>query len=271
MKERLKNLLKKYPRLYSAIMKGYTFAVMKSRYLKEYLFGTRVREREWARRHLYKGNDWNNTQHLGENDEWVKSYWESRYHNHRSFLVERISNFSPISSLLEIGCNCGPNLYLLAKRFPDAEIRGIDINPSAVQKGNEWLAQEGISNVKLLVGKADELGQFQDRSFDVVFTDAVLIYIGPDKIKKVVQDMIRITRQGLILIEWHCFEPQRKDRNGLGVYYEGCWKRDYVALLRQFISEEQINIIKINEDMWPDKNWKQVGAIIEAKLFKKQF
>ncbi len=56
-----------------------------------------------------------------------------------------------------------------------AQIRGIDINPMAIQRGNEWLAQEGISNVRLSVGKADELEEFPDKSFDVVFTDAVLI------------------------------------------------------------------------------------------------
>ena len=143
-----------------------------------------------------------------------------------------------------------PNLCLLAKKLPDAEIRGIDINTIAVQKGNEWLAQEGISNVKLLAGKADELDQFQDKSFDVVFTDAVLIYIGPDKIKEIMKEAIRIARRALILVEWHCFESQ-KDPHGLGVFYLGCWKRDYVALLKQFVSEEQIHVTKTPEDVWP--------------------
>ena len=139
-------------------------------------------------------------------------------------MVETISNLNP-NSILEIGCNCGPNLYLLAKKFLNAEIIGIDINSMAVQKGNEWLAQEGFSNVKLLESKADELGQFQDKSFDVVFTDAVLIYIGPDKIKEIIENMIRITRKALILMEWHSFEPDHKDPFGLGVYHFGCWKR----------------------------------------------
>ena len=108
-------------------------------------------------------------------------------------------------------------MYLIAKKFPNAEVRGIDINPMAIQKGDEWLAQEGISNVKLSVGKADELGQFQDGSFDIVFTDAVLVVIGPDKIKEVIKEIIRIARRALIMVEWHCFEPQLRDPYGLGV------------------------------------------------------
>jgi ubiquinone/menaquinone biosynthesis C-methylase UbiE len=262
MKEQLKHLLGKMPALYRFITKGYTDSVLRFRYLKYFLSGTEVSEREWATRHLREGererDDWGEWCY-----DWIKGYWDSQDHPHRPFLIKTISKYKP-SSILEIGCNCGPNLHLLAKKFPDAEIRGIDINPMAVQKGNEWLAQERISNVKLLVGKADELWQFQDKSFDVVFTDAVLIYIGPDKIKEVIREMIRVTRKALILMEWHSFEPERKDPKGLGVYEQGIWKRDYVTLLKQFVREEQIHVTKVTEDVWPDKNWKEVGAVIEV-------
>ena len=261
MKEHLKHILRKWPAFYRLVETSYY--TLGFRRLKEHLSGTKVTEKEWATRHLRKEkkrDDWAK----GGRD-WIKSYWNSQDHSHRLFLIERISKFSP-NSILEIGCNCGPNLYLLAKKFPDAEIIGIDINPMAVQKGNEWLAQEDISNVKLLEGKADELEQFQDKSFDVVFTDAVLIYIGPDKINKVMEELVRITQGALILMEWHSFEPDHKDTSGRGVYHFGCWKRDYVALLKRFISEEQIHVTKITEDVWPDKNWKEVGAVIDVVM-----
>lgn len=153
------------------------------------------------------------------------------------------------------------------KKFPDAEIRGIDINTVAVQSGNEWLAQEGISNVELLEGKADELRQFRDKSFDVVFTDAVLIYIGPDKIKDVMKEMIRFARRAANLVEMHCFDAKERIRDpyGLGIYY-GYRKRDYVALLKQYVWKEQIHVTKIPEDVWPDKNWKKFGAVIEVVM-----
>jgi ubiquinone/menaquinone biosynthesis C-methylase UbiE len=250
-----KSFLEHWPALYSFIAKVYS-EYGYSR-LKEYLLGTKVREKEWITKHIHEGNDW------------IEFYWDFRHHSHRPLLIEKISKFFP-HSILEIGCNSGPNLYLLARKFPDAEIRGIDINPAAVQKGNDWLAEEGISNVKLLVGKADELGQFQDKSFDVVFTDAVLIYIGPDKIKDVMREMVRITRKALILVEWHSFEPKRKDPEGLGVYHRGYWKRDYAALLRKFVLEEQIRVTKITEDIWPDKNWKEVGAVIEIVMERRR-
>ena len=264
VKQQLANLLRRWPTMHRLTSKVYLKAYhsVGPRRLKEYLLGTRVREKWWATRHLRKSqsDDWGK----GSND-WIKGYWNSINHSHRSFLMERMSNFSPIHSILEIGCNCGPNLFLIAKTFPNIKIiRGIDINPTAVQKGNEWLAQEGFSNVLLSVGKADELGQFEDKSFDVVFTDAILIYIGPDKIKGVLKEMSRIARRALILVEWH-FNSQGKDPSGFGAYHLGYWKRDYAALLKQFVQEEQIRIIKIPEELWGGQ-WANLGCVIEVLL-----
>lgn len=249
MKDKLTLFLKRWPKFYNFLKSAF-------RSVQRRLLGTRLEEKYWAARHLRKGDDWGS-----EENDWVRGYWDSRDHSHRSFLMERIFMFSP-SSVLEIGCNCGPNLYILAKRFPDAEIRGIDINSVAVQKGNEWFAAEGILNVKLLVGKADDLGQFEDKSFDVVFTDAVLIYIGPDKIKKVIKEMLRVARKALIFLEWHCFNSKCSP---LGVY-RGHWMRNYATLLKEFVPENKIKIFKMPEEIWPDRNWQRWGAVIEVVM-----
>jgi len=251
VKQRFKHFLKRYPAIYRFVETIYHAlgSSVLGRALTWY-------EREWAARPLSAAEE----------------YWGHREHPSRKFLVERIANFSTISSILEVGCNSGPNLYLIAKKFPNAEIRGIDINPVAVQYGNMQFAQEGISNVKLLVSKADQLGQFHDRSFDIVFTSAVLVHISPDKIKEVINGMIRVTRQALILMEWHCFEPQSKDPYGLGVYHGNIrkswrtWKRDYIALLKQFVPEERIRVIKIPEGVWPGEPWDELGAVIEVVM-----
>ena len=124
--------LEKWPALYRLVV--WIYYMLKPVHLIELIVGTKAREDEWAARHLHKGSDWKSVQGTGDEDEWVMSYWGSRDHSHRTFLVEKISAYRPVSSILEIGCNCGPNLYLLAQRFPDAEIVGIDINPRAVQK-----------------------------------------------------------------------------------------------------------------------------------------
>jgi SAM-dependent methyltransferase len=244
-------------------------------------------------RNMTTGEGWAD-RHLCDGEDWIESYWKSRDHPHRSFLVERICKFSPLRSILEIGCASGPNLYNIAMKFPDAKIRGVDINPVAVQKGNEWLKKEGISNVKLEVGRAQELGRFADKSFDVVFTDATLIYISPVEIKQVIKEMLRLSRV-LVLNEWHSsnksltwfsemhyslrqkFEKHflSKERSRtLGISFKprsaslglfvGHWVRDYKTLLGEFVPPRKIHITKLPKELWNDKNWQRWGAIIEV-------
>jgi len=99
-----------------------------------------------------------------------------------------------------------------------------------------------------------------------VFTDAVLIYIGRDKIQRVIKEMVRVARKGLILVERHCFEPASRDRYGLGIRRQGLWLRDYIALLKTYVPEEKIRITKITKDVWPDPEWQKTGAVIEVAV-----
>lgn len=238
-------------------------------------------DEEWATRNLENG------------EAWSKGYWSTRYHPHRVFLADRIAKFSPIRNVLEIGSACGPNLYQIAKRFPNAQVKGIDINPMAVQKGNELFDQAGLSNVKLEVGRAQSLKRFQDKSFDVVLTDAVLIYVSPDEIRQVAREMLRIGRV-LVLNEWQVFNKwsalllntycylkkktgkiQAKRRfanldcslipkSSLG-FFVGHWVRDYKALFGEFCSKGKVHITKLPKELWNDKGWQTWGALIEVR------
>ncbi len=80
------------------------------------------------------------------------------------------------------------------------------------------------------------------------------------------RELIRITRKALVLMELHSFEPNKKDPLGLGTYHGGNWVRDYVALLKQFVSEKQIRVTKIPEDVWAGEPWKEYGAVIEVTV-----
>jgi ubiquinone/menaquinone biosynthesis C-methylase UbiE len=235
-----------------------------------------ITDKEWATRHLHDEN-------------WAEDYWKSRDDPHRLFLVEKISKYSPIKSVLEIGCASGPNLYLIAEKFPKLDVRGIDISPVAVQKGNKWFRQEGFSNVTLEVGKAQDLKRFADKTFDIVFTDAVLIYISPDEIKQAIKEMLRIGRV-IILNEWHAFNKWRAillntfycfkgtlvarqqfqnvkrsliPKPSLGLFV-GHWARDYRTLFEEFVPKERIHVTKLPNDLWKDKNWQRWGAIVEV-------
>jgi len=250
--QKIKQFLERRPFLYRIVLKIYLPFALGYIHFRKYLNRNKLPEL-WAKGYYHKGN------------ETAKQYRETIEHPHRSFLISKLANSSPIYSILEIGCSTGPNLYLFAKEFPNAEIRGVDIDPQVVKMGNDWFAREGISNVKLSVGRAEELGEFEDKSFDVMLTDAVLIYVSRGKIYGVIKNMVRIARKRLIFVEWHDFAGRPNERQGLGVYTNGHWVRDYVALLKQFVPEEQIRVTNITEDIWPGGGgWKRYGALIEV-------
>jgi ubiquinone/menaquinone biosynthesis C-methylase UbiE len=180
-------------------------------------------------------------------------------------LLERLVHYAPVSSVLELGSNCGPNLYRIAKAFPECSLVGVDANPLAVDWGNAQFRKEGLATVRLVCSRVDELEQFGTKSFDLVLTDALLIYIGPDKIEFVVREMLRIARKALILVEWH--EDGSESRSGLGALYEGVWKRDYRRLIEESVrSTAAVHLSKVPVDVWPSRQWMDLGYVIEIRL-----
>ena len=166
---------------------------------------------------------------------------------------------------MEVGCGYGANVQLLASRFSDAEVVGIDINPTSVLEGNALLAELGIQNARLLEGKADNLSRFADQQFDVVLTDATLLYIAPDKIEAVIREMRRVSRRALLFVELHCPES-RRDRQGLGVFTPDGWVRDYRRLLKKFFPDNSITLTKSPQDVWPEGRWGELGHLISVTL-----
>ena len=234
-------------------------------HIKIFFCGTRVYETEWEQRPSTDANengDWDTTC-----SDWIAGYWESTNHPHRKFLITHITGLRP-KSVLEIGCNCGPNLRLLTKNHPECRYTGIDINPDSIKKGNIWLKREGISNISLIYGVADDLGRYPDNSFDVVFTDAVLIYIGPDKIGPVLEEMIRVAKTKVILLEWQRqsiipFVPLKIQHY---VFRRGLWAWNYPELINTNKKVKLVSCEKIPTEIWPDKYWRKYGNLIDITL-----
>ena len=168
----------------------------------------------------------------GRNDDAIRSYWDNRIDRNRGGFLLRIVGEHLPESVLEIGCNCGNNLYALAAEYPRAKLVGIDINPRAVELGATWLEEAGIGNVTLVAGRAEGLNRFPDRSFDIVFSWATLIYPRPPEIRKILADMTRIARKAVVLLEVQS-AVALSGRQAAGVYVMGHWKRDYVSLLTE--------------------------------------
>jgi len=86
----------------------------------------------------------------------------------------------------------------------------------------------------------------------------VLIYIGRDKIYRVISEMLRVAKRGLVLVEQ--YTPKSK----LGIRHHGLWQRDYIQLFDELTLGVIINIQPITRDMWDDPEWSKSGTIIKV-------
>ncbi len=102
------------------------------------------------------------------------------------------------ASFLEVGCNCGRNLYYLQEAGYGGDLAGVDINDcsAAVQEHFPGLTAQFVW------GPAEEvLPQVPCNRFDLVFTMAALTHVHPDSIQKVAAAMADIARHYIIIIE----------------------------------------------------------------------
>ncbi|MBA4320653.1 MAG: hypothetical protein C0412_19850 [Flavobacterium sp.] len=210
------------------------------------IFGTKIDELFWEFRHIF-------------DRKWPESYIskEAINHPHRKFLIDIISKYYSFDTVLEIGCASGPNLYLLAKKFPETKFYGIDISKKAIKIGRDFFKKENTNNVFLETGKAENLKRFQDKNIDIIFTDATLIYEGPDKIDLAVKEIFRVAKKVIILCEQHS--------DSTSSFYKDHWIHNYRSLFSNFIPEEKIKITKLSVDIW-DGDWGKLGYIIEVNL-----
>ena len=227
-------------------MKIIKLVLRKIKRLANKIFGTKVDELYWKFRHFIDRS-------------WAESYIskESISHPHRKILIDKISNYFPFDSILEIGCASGPNLYLLTKKFPQTKFYGIDISKKAIGTGQNYFKKEKIKNVFLESGRAEDLKKFPDKSINLIFTDATLIYEGPDKINLIIKEMLRLAKKAIILCEQHT--------DSFGGYYKDHWIHNYKLLFNKFVSEKKIKITKISPEVW-EGDWGKYGYLIEIIL-----
>ena len=188
---------------------------------------------------------------------------------HRVWLSEKILSHLEImsqineaqvhNSVLEIGCGCGANLEVITRSRPSLRLVGVDISQASIAAGRERFAKLGLGGITLFEGQADNLSAFADDSVDIVFTDAMLLYIGPDKIQICIEEMRRIARLEIILLEMHI------DGVGMdGSYTLDGWVRDYRVLFHQLGNEA--NLVRMPPEKRQAGRWPKYGTLIEVRL-----
>lgn len=199
-----------------------------------------------------------------------KKYWEERKidwqahylstwdHPHRQLIVWALQSI-PWISLWEIGCGPGANLVRIVRDMPGRQLGGSDVSADAIE-----LARKTFKGGKFHVESAEDI-LLSDNAVDVMLSDAALIYIGPRKIKKVLNEMFRVGRNHIILCEYHSTSWWERLKLRVTTGYNAY---DYKTLLEE-IGCYDVRLGKIPSEFWPGGAWEKFGHIIIAQLPKK--
>lgn len=227
--------------------------------------------------------------------DWKASYFNLD-HFHRKTIIDIIQQLEdtgkPVKSVLEIGCGAGANLYNIKKAFPNIKIAGCDINADAIATAKELFTgmktEDGsakeyketdrqriqretfgkdsvrgvdvrMDDIDFKVADATEL-PFHGDSFDLVMTDAFLLYMGKDKIERVLREMRRVGYNRFVFSELH--DDSWVGRLNLRIREKNrYYAYDYRKLLSKYFFKE-INLFKI--EGWGANLWDNYGYVITS-------
>ena len=232
----IRKIIRKFKPIHNVIKAGYRMFNKAGYWLK----GTKHIEKKWEWRY-------NKTSLIFEKEQ------QTNNSHHKKLFMKEIERMGPIESALEIGCGVGTNLLLIKEQYPHCILEGVDINEKAINEGKKYFKNHKIREIIIKKNKADDIYNYKDNSFDVVFTVATMMYIGTDKINEIIESMIRIAKKRILFVEMYTDNKS---------FYDGeHWIHNYIKLCKKKgLKKEKINLFKkgdMNDDCW-DK----CGAII---------
>lgn len=107
-----------------------------------------------------------------------------------------LSEVGSISSIIELGANIGLNLRALKTLFPRANLKGVEINPTAFNLLCEEIGESNAIHGSIL--DQTDLGLS-----DLVLIKGVLIHIAPDDLNLVYDIMHKTARRNILICEYY--------------------------------------------------------------------
>ena len=151
--------------------------------------------------------------------DWKTSYFDTWNHPHRDLIAHLLQSMN-WHSLWEVGIGGGANTLRILQDNPDKQIGGCDVSQDAIDfltktfKGGMFQCEAG-----------DDM-MMSDGSVDVVLSDMCLIYVDPRHIQKYLKEMFRVTRNNIILCEFHSESWWKRLKARLGGYHVYNYKRE---------------------------------------------
>lgn len=179
------------------------------------------------------------------------TYWNTRGAGYRGLLAAMLRPFAPFTSVLEVGCHSGPNLWAIRQQFPHAHLLGLEPSEPCAKFAQVAAVREAMDRmspperldfeqaaerkgevpsvgVDVFVGTAPE-GLAVFHGIDVVVTCYTLAYLGTPELERTLAEIVRIAKRGLLIVE-----PMPDSGAPEGPFVGAkvpCLRRNYAALL----------------------------------------
>jgi len=158
-----------------------------------------------------------NRRNFAQSVEQADGQYVEKYGVSRSAMNEGFLAGLDVEHVLEVGCNIGVQLMVL-QAAGRTDLYGIDIQ-RAVNK-------EARARLDFVQASARDI-PFKDACFDLVFTSGLLIHILPDDLKKVMSEMVRVSKRYIWGFEY--FSPALQEINYRG-HSNALWKANFPQL-----------------------------------------
>ncbi|MEK7166241.1 MAG: methyltransferase domain-containing protein, partial [Patescibacteria group bacterium] len=135
---------------------------------------------------------------------------ESLYIN--GFKKFEISNKKAVKRVLILGVGGGTVVQLISKKFPQANITGIDIDPVIVEVGKEYFNLGTVKNLQLIIGDVLDDSINLGKNFDLVIVDLFKGYkipkdLGKEKILRKIRSTL--AKDGLVIFNRLYFQTYK--------------------------------------------------------------
>ena len=109
----------------------------------------------------------------------------------RDELVKQ-ANIQPSQRVLDLGCGTGTLVVLLKRKYPAAQIVGLDPDPKALQRAKKKVRRAGVE-VQLDEGFADEL-PYDEGTFDRVLSSFMFHHLVDHDREKMLLEVLRVLK-----------------------------------------------------------------------------
>ncbi len=131
------------------------------------------------------------------------SYVDGFGHTVNGYLSRERANLNP-KMILDVGCGIGTGTVPIAEHFPDAELHAIDVAAPMLRYAHARTESLG-AKVHFSQQNAENM-QFNDDTFDLVYTTAVMHELSTSGIKNIMKEVHRVLKPGGLMV--HLEQPQ---------------------------------------------------------------